>query len=71
VHVQYKARAPITFRLRQWINRGIRAKGMSKESATWLMTSKELGLRPAAETTFCPQVKTAPEVLYYASDTSR
>ncbi len=34
---RWLTRAPITLRLRQWISSGIRAKGMPKESTTWLM----------------------------------
>ena len=40
--------APITLRLRQKIKSGMSAKGMPKESTTWLMTSERLGLMPTA-----------------------
>lgn len=37
-------------RLRQNIRSGIRAKGMPKESTTWLMTRARLGFTPTART---------------------
>ena len=46
---RWLTRVPITLRLRQKISKGIRAKGMPKESTTWLRTSERLGLRPTAK----------------------
>lgn len=42
--------APIMLRLRQKIKSGMSAKGMPKESTTWLITNARLGLRPTAIT---------------------
>src|SRR5215212_8132644 len=48
VVTRWLTKAPITLRLRQKSKSGMRAKGMPKESTTWLITSERLGLTPMA-----------------------